>query len=125
MYYTNCHRTNHNVETCRVKRKEESILVVSDITTQHTRVYKHVRYSCHICGETGHKIINCPKYNDMQNMFKNKGLKTTEKPYVVEPKVTNPSIHIMDVNMAITRSRVTEKQMFKDSEPIKKKSIAD
>ncbi len=27
---------------------------------------KSVRYSCHICGDTGHKIIDCPKYNDMQ-----------------------------------------------------------
>jgi uncharacterized membrane protein YobD (UPF0266 family) len=22
IYYTNCHTTNHNIETCRVKRKE-------------------------------------------------------------------------------------------------------
>ncbi len=34
----------------------------------------------------------------MQNMFKNKGVKITEKPFVMEPKVVNPSVHIMDVN---------------------------
>jgi hypothetical protein len=39
-------------------------------------------------------------------MFKNKGVKTTEKPYVVEPKVVNPFVHIMDVNMAMTMSKV-------------------
>jgi len=44
----------------------------------------------------------------MQNMFKNKGVKTTEKPYVVELKVTNPSLHMVDVNMAITRNKVTK-----------------
>jgi hypothetical protein len=41
-------------------------------------------------------------------MFKNKGVKTTKKSFVVEPRVANPSIHILDVNMAITRSKVTE-----------------
>jgi hypothetical protein len=58
-------------------------------------------------------------------MFKNKGLKTTKKPSMVEPKVANPSVHIVDVNMAITKSNVTEKQMFKDRKPIKKKSTGD
>jgi hypothetical protein len=32
-------------------------------------------------------------------MSKNKGLKTIKKPFVVEPNVTNPLVHIMDVNM--------------------------
>jgi hypothetical protein len=44
---------------------------------------------------------------------------------VVEPKVSNPSIHMVDVNMAITRSKVTEEHVFKDKEPIKKKSAVD
>ncbi len=52
-------------------------------------------------------------------------MKTIEKPFVVEPKVTNPSIHIVDVNMTITRSKVTEKQVFKDIELIKKKFVID
>jgi hypothetical protein len=34
MYFTNCHKTNHKVETYRVKRKEDYILAVSKITTQ-------------------------------------------------------------------------------------------
>jgi chaperonin GroEL (HSP60 family) len=53
-------------------------------------------------------------------MFKNKGMKTTKKPYVVEPKVVNPLIHIVDVNMAMTRSKVIKEQVFKDRKPIKK-----
>jgi hypothetical protein len=40
---------------------------------------------------------------------------------VVELKVTNPSVHIVDVNMAITKSKVIEEHMFKDRKPIKKK----
>jgi hypothetical protein len=65
MYYTNCHKTNHNVETCRVKRKEDSIPAVSEVTTQQIKVQKLVKYSCDICGDTRHKIIDCPKYIDM------------------------------------------------------------
>jgi hypothetical protein len=47
-------------------------------------------------------------------MFKNKGVKTTKKPSVMEPKVDNPLVHIVDVNMAITKRKVTEEQVFKD-----------
>jgi hypothetical protein len=54
-------------------------------------------------------------------MFKIKGMKTTEKPYVVEPKVVNPSFHVVDVNMAIIKNKVIEEQMFKDKELVKKK----
>jgi hypothetical protein len=41
-------------------------------------------------------------------MFKNKKVKPTKKQVVVEPKVLNPSIHMVDVNMAITKSKVTK-----------------
>ncbi len=44
---------------------------------------------------------------------------------MVEPKVSNPSIHMMDVNMAITRSKVIEEHVFKDKKLIKKKSAID
>ncbi len=99
---------NHNVETCRVKRKEDLVSIVFEVTTQHIKVQRSVRCSCHICDDTRHKIIDCPKYSDMQNMFKNKGVKPTEKQAMVEPKVSNPSIHMVDVNMAITRNKVTK-----------------
>jgi hypothetical protein len=54
-------------------------------------------------------------------MFKNKGMKPTKKQVVVEPKVSNPLIHMVEVNMAITRSKVTKEHVLKDREPIKKK----
>jgi hypothetical protein len=44
---------------------------------------------------------------------------------VVELKVANALIHIIDVNMAITKNKVIEEQMFKDIEPIKKKFVVD
>jgi hypothetical protein len=72
MYYTNCQRINHNVETYRVKRKDGSTIINYEVTIQQIRVQRRIRYSFHICGETRHKIIDCPKFNDMKNMFKNK-----------------------------------------------------
>jgi len=54
----------------------------------------------------------------MHNTFKNKGMQSTEKPYVV-----NPLIHVVDVNMATIRSKVIKEQMFKDKEPSKKSTI--
>jgi hypothetical protein len=59
MYYTNCHVTNHSVKTCKVKRKENFVPKVSKVTTQQIKVQRPVRYSYHISGDTGHKIINC------------------------------------------------------------------
>ncbi len=56
--------------------------------------------------------MNCLKFNDMQNMFKKKGMKTSKKPYVVEPKVANPSVHVVDVDIVITRSKIIEQQNF-------------
>jgi hypothetical protein len=84
-----------------------------------------MKYSCHIGGDTGNKMIDYPKYNDMQNMFKTKGVKTTEKQFVVEPKVANPLVHIVNVNMATTRNKVIKEHVFKDRNPIKKKFVVD
>jgi hypothetical protein len=32
MYYTNYHKTNHNVETYRVKRKEDHVHAIFEVT---------------------------------------------------------------------------------------------
>jgi hypothetical protein len=80
MYCTNYYKTNHNVQTYRVKWKEDFLVhVVSEVTTQYIKVQKPMKYSYHIYGDIGHNIINCPKYNDIHNMFKNKGVKIIDK----------------------------------------------
>jgi hypothetical protein len=58
-------------------------------------------------------------------MFKNKGMKTVKKQVMVGPKVSNPSIHMVDANMAITRNNVLEEHVFKDRKPINKKFVSD
>jgi hypothetical protein len=52
-------------------------------------------------------------------------VKTIKKQIVAEPNVANPIVHVMDVNMANTKSKVIEEQMFKDKKPIKKKFDVD
>jgi hypothetical protein len=56
MYCTNCHRTNHNVENYKVKRKEDHVLIVYEVITQQMKVQRLVKYSYHICGDIGHKL---------------------------------------------------------------------
>jgi hypothetical protein len=51
-------------------------------------------------------------------MFKNKGAEPTKKQNIVKPNVLNPLVHVVDVNMAITKSKVIRK-------PIKKKPTVD
>jgi hypothetical protein len=41
-------------------------------------------------------------------MFKNEKVNTIDKQVVVAPKVANPLVHIVDVNMAIIRSKDTK-----------------
>jgi hypothetical protein len=43
MYYTNYHKTNHTVETCRIKRNEDCVIVVFEVTIQQIRIYKPMR----------------------------------------------------------------------------------
>ncbi len=38
MYCTNCHKANHNVETYRVKRKENHVPTIFKVTTQQIKV---------------------------------------------------------------------------------------
>jgi hypothetical protein len=43
---------------------------------------------------------------------------------MVEPKVSNPLIYMVDVNMAITGNKVIKEHVFKDIKPIMKKFVA-
>jgi hypothetical protein len=78
MYCINCHHTNHNIETCRSKKKEEPIVAVTEATTKVGKPPRPLNYPCHIYGIVGHKLTNCPRFNEMQSMFKDKGSQSTK-----------------------------------------------
>ncbi len=61
--------TNHNVETYKVKRREDLVPIVFEVIIQQIKIQRPMTYSYHVCGDTRHKIIYCLKYNNMQNMF--------------------------------------------------------
>ncbi len=65
-------------------------------------------------------MTKCLWLGEMPNMFKDKGVKTINEQYVVENKTTNVSIHVVDVNMAITRNKANEAQVFTKRRPTKK-----
>jgi hypothetical protein len=46
-------------------RKENLVPIVFEVTIQHIKVHKPMRYSYHICADTRHKIIDFSKYNEI------------------------------------------------------------
>ncbi len=107
------------METCKSKKEEPTIVI--DINGHVGKPPRPLKYPCHICGIVGHKLTNCPKFREMQTMFKDKG-KTIENKHVVEIKVVNVSINMVDVHVTI-RNKVIEEHVFKNQEPRKNKFV--
>jgi hypothetical protein len=53
-------------------------------------------------------------------MFKNKGVKIIKKQVVVEPKVANPSIRMVDVNMASLGVRLLKNMCLRTHSQLRK-----
>ncbi len=64
---TNYGMTNHNVETC--KKKKQTIVATLEATQLSQKPQTTSSYACHICGLNGNKMINCPKFVEIQKMF--------------------------------------------------------
>jgi hypothetical protein len=107
MHYTNYHHINHNpVE--RARKKSLYIVVVAKATTQVGKPPRLLTYLCHICGIVKHNLINCQKFDKMQTMFKDKGGKITKNKHIVEVKMVNALVNMVDVHITI-QSKVIEK----------------
>ncbi len=61
---TNCGMTNHNVETCR-KKKKQTTMVITEAAQPSQKTQKTSSYACHIYGLNGHKMTDCPKFVKM------------------------------------------------------------
>jgi hypothetical protein len=70
MCYINCHHINHNIKTCKNKKEEEPTIIVTKSTIRASKPPKPLDYPCHTCGMLGHKLTNCSRFGEMQNMFK-------------------------------------------------------
>jgi hypothetical protein len=91
MYCTNYHRANQNIKTCRSK-KEEPIVVATKATTQVGKPPRLLNYPCHIFGIVGHKLTNCPRFNEMQSTFKDKTNQSTKFKPIAEVKTLLPQL---------------------------------
>jgi hypothetical protein len=47
----------------------------------------------------GHKLMNCPRFGKMQDMFKDIGGRTIEPKLIIETKVTITLVNMVDVNV--------------------------
>jgi hypothetical protein len=56
-------------------RKEELMVVDSKLIIQSNRLHKPMKCLYDICGVIEHMTMDCPRFNEMQNMFKNKSIK--------------------------------------------------
>jgi hypothetical protein len=87
LYCINYHRTNHNVETCRSKKREEPTIAITTAIIQASKAPRPLNCPCHICGIVGHKLMKNLKSGEMQNMFKDKESQTTKSKPTNEVKV--------------------------------------
>jgi len=69
------------------------------------KTQKTFSYACHICGLNGHKMINYPKFVEMQKMFHGT---ITKVRLVTETKIVITNVNVVDVNVT-TRSKTTKK----------------
>ncbi len=53
-------------------------MATTKATQPSQKPQKTSSYACHICGLNGHKMIDCPKFVEMQKMFHGKFVVTTE-----------------------------------------------
>lgn len=106
MYCINYHCSNHNVETCKSK-KEEPILAITKATTQAGKPPNPI---LHICGIVGHKLTNCPRFGEMQSMFKGKRGQSIKFKLIAKAKMVTTLVKMVDVNATI-RNKTSEEQV--------------
>jgi hypothetical protein len=70
---TNYGMANHNMETCRKKKRGTTMATIEEAKPSQ-KTQKTSSYACHIFGLNGHKMIDCPKFVEMQKMFHGKSI---------------------------------------------------
>jgi len=106
------------------KKKERTIVVATKATQQSQKPYKTSSYACHIFGLNGHKMIDYPKFSEMQRMFHGKFMTIGKIQPIVKIKTIITNVNVVDVNVT-TISTTNEKHVFKDKKPRKTKSDID
>jgi hypothetical protein len=54
-------------------------------------------YVCHICGLNGHKIIDRPKFAEMQKMFQGKNASSLNRKMVSKVNTVTTYVNVIDI----------------------------
>jgi len=100
------------------------MVATTQVTQPSQKTQKTSSYPCHIYGLNEYKMIDCPKFVEMQKMFHGKSMVVVEVQLVAETQTVVANFNVVDVNVT-TRSKVTKEQVFKDRELRKAKSVVD
>jgi hypothetical protein len=103
---TNYGMTNHNVETCK-KKKEQTTVATTEVAQPSQKTQTTSSYACQIYGLNAHKMIDCPKFVEMQKMFHGKSVTIANVQHVTKTQTIIVDVNVVDVNVS-TRSKVTE-----------------
>jgi hypothetical protein len=93
------------VETCTKKKGQPTMAIIKAIQ-QKSKIVEDILYACHICGLNGHKVIDCPKFIEMQKMFHGKFMTIVEV-QLVKTQTFTTDVNVVDVNV-IKRSKATK-----------------
>ncbi len=99
-------------------------MVATKAAQQSQKPQKTSSYASHICGLYGHKMIDYPKFIDMQKMFHVKFVNVAKVQLIAEIKIIITNVNVVDVNVT-TRSKAIEEGGFKDRKPRKAKNVVD
>jgi hypothetical protein len=69
-------------------------------------------------------MIDCPKFAKMHKMFNGKYVTIAKVQPILETQTVITDVNVVDVNVT-KRSKVIEKQVFKDIEPRKAKNVVE
>ncbi len=83
------------------------MMVATKVAQPSQKTQKTSSYACHIYGLNGHKMIDCPKFIEMQKMFHGKFMIITKVQFVAETQIVIADVNVVDVNVT-TRSKVIE-----------------
>ncbi len=92
--------------------------------TTKSKTIEDISYACHICGLNGHKMIDFPKFVEMQKMFHGKSTVIIKVQPIAKTQIITTNVNVVDVNVT-TISKITKKYVFKDREPRKVRSVAE
>ncbi len=91
---------------CWSKKKEKPIVVAMEVNAQRKTIDIPL---LHLWIKQ-HKLTTCPKFNELQIVFINKGNQNVEKKHVFDVNVTITFMNMVDMHVTTTRRNVFEAQ---------------